>query len=119
MLRWVIIRCAVVVFGIAVAAFCYKDFVFGRLVLAPCNADFITYRLMSRLGLAASVSQIDLININLASQLMTHLSVSFYLALVIAFPYLVTELWLFVKPAYVTPWARSLFIRMKKNILCL
>lgn len=99
MLRWVIIRCAVVVFGIAVAAFCYKDFVFGRLVLAPCNADFITYRLMSRLGLAASVSQIDLININLASQLMTHLSVSFYLALVIAFPYLVTELWLFVKPA--------------------
>lgn len=102
-LRWVIIRCAVVVFGIAVAAFCYKDFVFGQLILAPCNADFVTYRLMSRLGLSANVSQIDLININLASQLMTHLSVSFYLALVVAFPYLIVELWLFVKPAlYVT-----------------
>ena len=99
MLRWVIIRCAVVVTGLAVAAFCYKDFVFGQLVLAPCNADFITYRLMKRLGLAANISQIELININLASQLMTHISVSFYLALVVGFPYLTAELWLFVKPA--------------------
>ena len=101
-LRWVIIRCAVVVFGVAVVAFCYKDFVFGQIVLSPCRADFVTYRLMARLGLAANVQQIDLININLASQLMTHLSVSFYLAAVLAFPYLTVELWLFVKPALYT-----------------
>lgn len=98
-LRWLLIRCIVVVFGLAVAAFCYKDFVFGRLILAPCNADFITYRLLGKIGLVANVGQIDLININLASQLMTHLSISFYLALVVAFPYLTVELWLFVKPA--------------------
>ena len=98
-LRWVIIRCAVVVFGLAVAAFCCKDFVFGQLILAPCNADFVTYRLISHLGLSINVTPIELININLASQLMTHLSISFYLALVLAFPYLMVELWLFVKPA--------------------
>lgn len=98
-LRWVIIRCAVVVFGLAVATFCCKDFVFGQLILAPCNADFVTYSLMSRLGLNANITHIELININLASQLMTHLSISFYLALVLAFPYLMVELWLFVKPA--------------------
>ena len=93
------IRCIVLVFGIAVAAFCYKDFVFEQLILAPCNADFITYRLLAKIGLVANVQQIDLININLASQLMTHLSISFYLALVVAFPYLIMELWFFVKPA--------------------
>ena len=98
-LRWVIIRCAVVVFGLAVLAFCNKDFVFESLILAPCNAGFITYQLLDRLGLVANIEQIDLININLASQLMTHLSISFYLALVVAFPYLVAELWFFVKPA--------------------
>ncbi len=97
--RWVLIRCVAVVFGIAVAAFCYKDFVFEQLILAPCNADFITYRLLGKIGLVANVGQIELININLASQLMTHLSISFYLGLVVAFPYLITELWLFVKPA--------------------
>lgn len=97
--RWLLIRCIVLVFGIAVAAFCYKDFVFEQLILAPCDADFITYRLLGKIGLVANVQQIDLININLASQLMTHLSISFYLALVVAFPYLIVELWFFVKPA--------------------
>lgn len=97
--RWLLIRCIIVVFGLAVAAFCFKEFVFERLILAPCNTDFITYRLLSKLGLVANVQQIDLININLASQLMTHLSISFYLAAVVAFPYLIVELWLFVKPA--------------------
>lgn len=97
--RWLLIRCIALVFGLAVAAFCYKDFVFEQLILAPCNADFITYRLFSKIGLVANVQQIDLININLASQLMTHLSISFYLALVVAFPYLIVEMWLFVKPA--------------------
>lgn len=97
--RWLLIRCIVLVFSIAVAAFCYKNFVFEQLILAPCNSDFITYRLLAKIGLVANVQQIDLININLASQLMTHLSISFYLALVVAFPYLIVELWLFVKPA--------------------
>ena len=97
--RWLLIRCTVVVFGLAVLAFCYKEFVFEGIILAPCDADFITYRLLSRIGLVAQVGQIELININLASQLMTHLSISFYLAVVVAFPYLITELWFFVKPA--------------------
>ncbi len=97
--RWLLIRCIALVFGLAVAAFCYKDFVFERIILAPCNADFITYRLLSKIGLVANVQHINLININLASQLMTHLSISFYLAVVVAFPYLIVEVWLFVKPA--------------------
>ena len=98
-LRWLIVRCVGVVLALAIAAFCYKDFVFGQLILAPCDPDFVTYRLMSRIGMVANVEQVELININLASQLMTHISISFYLALVVAFPYLMVELWLFVKPA--------------------
>lgn len=97
--RWVLIRSAIVVFGVAVVAFCYKDFVFEQLILAPCNTDFVTYRILSKIGLVANVGHIELININLASQLMTHLSISFYLALVLAFPYLIVELWFFVSPA--------------------
>lgn len=97
--RWLIIRSAIVIFGIATAAFCFKDFVFETLIFAPCDVDFITYRIMQRIGMVANVEQIDLININLASQLMTHLKISFYIALVLAFPYLIVEVWFFVKPA--------------------
>lgn len=97
--RWMLIRSIAVVFALAVVAFCFKDFVFGQLIFAPCKESFLTYQLLSKIGMDVNVGQIDLININLASQLMTHLSVSLYLALVVAFPYLIVELWLFVSPA--------------------
>lgn len=98
-LRWVLVRCLVVLFGLAVVAFCNKEFVFEQIVLAPCRSDFITYRLLSLIGAVAGVGQVEMININLASQLMTHISVSFYLAVVVGFPYIVAEIWFFVKPA--------------------
>lgn len=105
-LRWVLIRCLIVVFGLAVAVFCLKDFVFDGIILAPSNADFVTYRLMCSLGtltgiesLCPQLEGIDMININLAAQLMTHLRVSFYLAAIVALPYIIIEVWLFVKPA--------------------
>lgn len=105
-MRWMIIRSLAVVVVLAVVIFSFKDFVFGSIVFAPTRPDFVTYRAICRLGditgiaaLCPQVSPINLININLASQLMTHLSVSFYLALILALPYLLTEIWLFVAPA--------------------
>ena len=82
-LRWVLIRCLVVVFGLAVAVFCFKDFVFDGIILAPVNADFVTYRLMCRLGkltgiegLCPQLGSVEMININLAAQLMTRAGAS-------------------------------------------
>lgn len=98
-LRWMIVRCVAVLFGVAILAFCYKEFVFEQMILAPCNPDFVIYRLLSRIGITVNPGEIEMINIELASQLMIHLKVSFYLALVLAFPYLIVEAWLFVKPA--------------------
>ena len=105
-MRWMLVRCLAVVALLAVAVFCFKDFVFEGIVFQPCRADFVTYRAMCRLatqcgmpGLCPQIEEVEMININLASQLMTHLSMSFYLALVLALPYIVTEIWLFVSPA--------------------
>ena len=105
-LRWVLLRCVVVVFGIAIAAFFFKDFVFDQLILAPCQNDFVTYSMLCRLGemlsmpsLCPEIQNITIININLAAQLFTHLSISFYIGLIIGFPYLMIEFWLFASPA--------------------
>ncbi|MBP5327074.1 MAG: twin-arginine translocase subunit TatC [Bacteroidales bacterium] len=105
-MRWALIRSLVVVTALAVAAFCFKEIVFDGIVLAPCASDFVTYRALCRLGdligidgLCFATGSIEMININLASQLMTHISISFYLAVIIAMPYIVTEAWLFVSPA--------------------
>ena len=39
------------------------------------------------------------LNINVASQFLTHISTSFWFALVLMFPYLIFEVWRFVQPA--------------------
>ena len=105
-LRWVLLRCIVVVFGIAVVAFFFKDIVFDRVILAPCQGSFVTYAVLCRLGellsipsLCPEIQNITIINIHLATQLFTHLSISFYIGLVIGFPYLIIEFWLFASPA--------------------
>jgi len=105
-LRWMLVRCVVVVFGIAIAAFFFKDFVFDHVILAPCQNDFVTYSVLCRLGewlsmpsLCPEIQNITIININLAAQLFTHLSISFFIGLIIGFPYLMVEFWLFASPA--------------------
>jgi len=105
-LRWLLLRCLIVVFSIAIASFFFKDFVFDRIILAPCQNDFVTYSALCRLGtwlsmpgLCPEIQNINIININLAAQLFTHLSISFYIGLIIGFPYLMIEFWLFASPA--------------------
>jgi len=105
-LRWVLLRCVLVVFSIAIAAFCFKDFVFDYIILAPCQNSFVTYSVLCYLGelfsmpsLCPEIQSITIININLAAQLFTHLSISFYIGLIICFPYLMIEFWLFASPA--------------------
>ena len=105
-LRWVIVRCACVVTALAIAVFCFKKQVFEGLVLSPCGQDFVTCRGLCRLAevldlpsLCPQMKGVEMINIDLAAQLFVHIRVSFCLALLLAFPYLVAELWLFVSPA--------------------
>ena len=42
---------------------------------------------------------VDIININVASQFLTHITTSFWFAFILSFPYLIYELWKFIKPA--------------------
>jgi sec-independent protein translocase protein TatC len=95
-----------VVIGVAIVAFFFKNFVFDHIVLAPCRSDFVTYELLCRLGtwlsmpgICPDIEGIQVININLATQLLTHLSISFYIGLLIGFPYLIVEIWYFILPA--------------------
>lgn len=91
-LRSCIIRSLVVVMVTAIAAFCMKDELFA-IVLAPHSSDFITYRLM---GVEHFV--VELMNIGLTEQFMTHMRVAFYAGLLIASPYVLYQLFGFIAP---------------------
>ena len=105
-LRWTVFRILIAVIIAFILIFSTKDFVFTKVVFAPLNSDFWFYRTLCSLGellrfpdLCPESFNIKLINFNLAGQLMTHITSSFSLGLVLVVPYLLFEIWKFVKPA--------------------
>lgn len=103
-LRKMLFRIIGVALVFAIVIFCAKDTTF-RLLLAPCDNDFMTYRwienVAQKLGMEFRFApfHVQLINTELSSQFMTHVSTSVYLALLFASPYVVVEFYHFIAPA--------------------
>lgn len=103
-LRKMLFRIIGVALVFAVAIFCAKDTTF-RLLLAPCDNGFITYRWIETVAQSVGMDfrfapfHVQLINIELSSQFMIHVSTAVYLALLFASPYIVVELYRFIAPA--------------------
>lgn len=105
-LRWTLVRSAIAIVVGMLAAFIAKDLVFEHIVLAPKEADFITYRALCAVGRAVGMGDalctgdmvFTLQNISMSGQFFTHLMVSFVLGFIIAFPYILWELWRFISP---------------------
>ena len=106
-LRSVLVRIVIVLVLATVVLFGLMPRIFDSVILAPCHGDFVLYRLFERMTATASWLpqfstrgfEVELINIKLASQFFIHMSTSFWLALVLMFPFVLYELWTFVAPA--------------------
>ncbi len=103
-LRWSLMRVVLVLFVGFIASFAaMREFLFDQIVMAPTTSDFILYRWIASLGGPfASFGEpfsVQIINIKVTSQFMTHISMSFWFALLITFPYLIFEIWRFIQPA--------------------
>ncbi|MBR4129664.1 MAG: twin-arginine translocase subunit TatC [Bacteroidaceae bacterium] len=102
-LRWALFRSACVLAVVMVGTFIAMPYIFDRFILAPTNNDFFTYRWLNAIGRGivklSPDFDVQIININVASQFMTHISTSISLAAVIAFPYFIWEIWKFIEPA--------------------
>jgi sec-independent protein translocase protein TatC len=105
-LRWHLFRAVLVLFLLAIGAFIMRQFIFDNIILAPKNPEFFTYKILCQLGNFLGVDSLclgdvdlQIINIQMAGQFTTHLYISFITALVVAFPYIIWEIWSFVRPA--------------------
>ena len=92
-LRGTILRSLAAVSVCAVLGLVFRDFLFDGIILPPTRPDFFVYRL---LGWDFTM---QLINVELSAQFFVHLKASFAAGLVVAFPYMVWELWRFISPA--------------------
>jgi len=117
-LKKVLFRSAIVVILLMVLVFCFKSFVFDTIIFSPRTSDFIIYKWINLLAawkpwlaaLEVAPFQIELINIEMAAQFITHISVSFWLGFVIAVPFVLYQLWTFVQPALYPKEKNSIMI---------
>ena len=99
-----------------VGGFIALQYIFDPFILGPTHGDFFLYRWLSSVGKVIPFApdfsgdgfHVDIININVASQFMVHMTTAFWLALLLAFPYVLYELWTFIRPA--------LYPKEKKNV---
>ena len=104
-LRWHIIRSAISIVVFALGAFFAKDFLFHDLILGPSRPDFWTYRMFCKFGQWVGTPELCMDKIGfviqnreMSGQLTMHISTSFMVGIVLAFPYTFWEIWRFVKP---------------------
>lgn len=104
-LRKVLFRIAFIVIILACIAFLNKDLLFD-IIFAPQKPDFILYRFFNWMATQLSMPSLhideinyELINIQLASQFMIHMSMSLYAGLLLASPYIIYLLFGFISPA--------------------
>lgn len=105
-LRGHLFRSAIAVLVFSIAAFFNREFIFDKVILAPKESNFISNQLLCRLGTWLHIDglcfdnfNIQIINLNLSGQFSTHMSISFFTGLILAFPYVIWEIWRFLKPA--------------------
>ena len=92
-LRHGLFRIVIALLGAFVVLFFFKDFLFDTLILAPTKSDFFFYRWF---GMETGL---QLVNIELSTQFMVHMRVTFMCAFVVCCPYVLYEIWRFIAPA--------------------
>mgnify|MGYP001766897472 FL=1 len=105
-LRGHVFRSAIAIVAMGVLAFVNREIIFDQIILAPKSPDFITNQLLCRLGNLLNVPslclgdiELNIININISGQFTTHIYISFFAGMVVAAPYVIWEIWRFIKPA--------------------
>ncbi|MCD8290210.1 MAG: twin-arginine translocase subunit TatC [Prevotella sp.] len=103
-LRRMLFRIIIAVVVIAVFLFCFKETLFS-VVFAPCDSDFLTFRVIRKIVYAITGSvnlfneDISLIATDISSQFMIHMSLSIYMGLLFASPYILYEIMKYIAPA--------------------
>lgn len=106
-LRWHLIRIVGAVILCGTVAFIFKGFIFDNIIFAPKKMEFPTYKWLCALANLVSVEDSTFCgesfpfiiqNRTMAGQFSAHIWTSIYAGFIIAFPYVIYQLWKFISP---------------------
>ncbi|MBA3971478.1 MAG: twin-arginine translocase subunit TatC [Bacteroidetes bacterium] len=106
-LRGHLFRSALVVVILSVVLFCFPEFLFDTIIFGPLKDDFLTYKAFCRLSHALSLGDqlcfghytFKLQSLGLADQFTSQMWIAFIGGLILGSPYVLWEVWKFIKPA--------------------
>ena len=106
-LRGHLTRSVLVVLVITGVLFCYPEFLFDTIIFGPLDSDFITFRAFCKLSHQLNLGDqlcfgnytFKLQSLGLADQFTSLMWIAFLGGLIIGSPYLLWEIWRFIKPA--------------------
>lgn len=104
-LRWHLVRSSAAIFLFGIIAFLMKDFIFNKIIFAPKDPNFITYRFFcsaSRFfgteGLCIEELPFTFQSLEMGEQFSVHIWISITLGFILAFPFIIWEVWKFISP---------------------
>jgi sec-independent protein translocase protein TatC len=105
-LRWTLVRSSLAVFLMGIVAFLNKNFIFNNIILAPKDPSFVTYRFLCSVSKSFGTNGLCIDEIpfivqsrTMAGQFSAHIWTSIAFGFILAFPYIIWEVWKFLKPA--------------------
>ena len=114
-LRWLLVRSSAAVVVMGIVSYFFADYIFDQLILGPTDPSFITYRFFCEashyIGFADSIciTELNFViqNTEMEGQVNIFVWVCITTGFILAFPYILWELWKFISPA--------LYEKEKKN----
>ncbi len=106
-LRWHLVRICIAIVLCGFAAFIFKGFIFDVIILGPKDMSFPTYRWLCAVSQFIGIEDstfcgesfpFRIQSRTLAGQFSAHLWTSVYAGFIVAFPYVLYQLWAFISP---------------------
>jgi sec-independent protein translocase protein TatC len=106
-LRWHLVRSALVIVITGISLFFFNNFLFDTIIFGPLKQDFISYRALCSLGykigagdvMCMTVRSPHLQTLSASEQFFTHMWIALLGGIILAAPYVLYEIWKFIKPA--------------------
>ena len=106
-LRWLLVRSTIAILIGACVAFSFSSYIFDHIIFAPKKSDFITYRIFCDLAnkydldKSFCVTEIPFIvqSRSMDGQFTTDIWTSITAGLILAFPFILWQVWNFISPA--------------------
>ncbi len=105
-LRWHIVRSIVAIMIFMILAFFFTPWIFQNIIFAPARVDFPTFKWLCKLGdltgavdaLCAKPFPFKIQSRYMTGQFTMQFLAAFVIGFIISFPYVVWEIWRFIKP---------------------